>query len=47
MEAKELTKRVHVRNFHKWRLQQLVAFGQELLPQKMATDAKMDDMRTA
>ncbi len=44
MEAKGLTERVHVRNFHKWCRQQLVAFGQELPPQKMATGAKMDDM---
>ncbi|MGJ7485453.1 DEAD/DEAH box helicase [Variovorax sp. LT2P21] len=44
MEAKGLSERVHVRNFHKWCRQQLVAFGQELPPQKMATGAKMDDM---
>jgi hypothetical protein len=30
MEAKGLTNRVHVRNFHKWCRQQLVAYGQTL-----------------
>lgn len=30
MEAKGLTDRVHVRNFHKWCRQQLVAYGQTL-----------------
>ncbi|RZL82563.1 MAG: DNA helicase II, partial [Variovorax sp.] len=44
MEAKGLNERVHVRNFHKWCRQQLVAFGQELPPNKMAVGAKMDDM---
>ena len=29
-QAKGLTDRVHVRNFHKWCRQQLVAFGQEI-----------------
>jgi len=33
MEAKGLQDRVHVRNFHKWCRQQLVAFGQTLPPQ--------------
>jgi hypothetical protein len=33
MEAKGLQDRVHVRNFHKWCRQQLVAFGQPLPPQ--------------
>jgi hypothetical protein len=33
MEAKGLQERVHVRNFHKWCRQQLVAFGQPLPPQ--------------
>jgi superfamily I DNA/RNA helicase len=33
MEGKALTPKVHVRNFHKWCRQQLVAFGQPLPPQ--------------
>lgn len=33
METKGLQDRVHVRNFHKWCRQQLVAFGQPLPPQ--------------
>ena len=33
MEAKGLSARVHVRNFHKWCRQQLLAFGQNLPPQ--------------
>jgi hypothetical protein len=33
MEAKGLQERVHVRNFHKWCRQQLVAFGQPVPPQ--------------
>lgn len=33
MEAKGLQDRVHVRNFHKWCRQQLVAFGQPVPPQ--------------
>lgn len=33
MAAKSLTARVHVRNFHKWCRQQLVAYGQPVPPQ--------------
>lgn len=33
MEAKGLTGKVHVRNFHKWCRQQLVAYGQAIPPQ--------------
>jgi hypothetical protein len=33
MRAKGLTEKVHVRNFHKWCRQQLVAYGQALPPQ--------------
>jgi hypothetical protein len=33
MQAKGLDNRVHVRNFHKWCRQQLVAFGQAIPPQ--------------
>jgi superfamily I DNA and RNA helicase len=35
---------VHVRHFHKWCRQQLVAFGQTLPANNMPVDAKMADM---
>ena len=44
MEAKGLSDRVHVRHFHKWCRQQLVAYGQELPAQNMPVGAKMIDM---
>ena len=44
MQAKALTARVHVRHFHKWCRQQLVAFGQTLPAQNMSVDAIMADM---
>ena len=44
MKAKGLRDKVHVRHFHKWCRQQLVAYGQALPPNSMATDAKMADM---
>lgn len=42
-EAKGLSDRVHIRNFHKWCRQQLVAFGQPLPPQGPAMFAQMVD----
>jgi hypothetical protein len=42
MQAKGLAARVHVRNFHKWCREQLVAFGQAL-PANQTVDAKMFD----
>jgi hypothetical protein len=42
-EAKGLSDRVHIRNFHKWCRQQLVAFGQPLPPQGPAIFAQMVD----
>jgi Nuclease-related domain/UvrD-like helicase C-terminal domain/AAA domain len=44
MQAKGLSDRVHVRHFHKWCRQQLVAFGQTLPAHNMPVDAKMEDM---
>ena len=44
MNAKGLSDKVHVRHFHKWCRQQLVAFGQTLPAHNMTTDAKMADM---
>ena len=44
MHVKGLTDRVHVRHFHKWCRQQLVAFGQTLPVQNMSVDAIMVDM---
>ena len=44
MEAKGLGDKVHVRHFHKWCRDQLVAFGQTLPAYNMAVDLKMADM---
>jgi hypothetical protein len=44
MHAKGLGDRVHVRHFHKWCRDQLVAFGQTLPANNMPVDAKMADM---
>ena len=44
MQAKGLGARVHVRHFHKWCRDQLVAYGQSLPAQNMPVDAKMADM---
>ncbi len=44
MHAKGLAAQVHVRHFHKWCRQQLVAFGQTLPANNMPVDAKMADM---
>ncbi len=44
MEAKGLTDKVHVRHFHKWCRDQLVAFGQTLPPFDMPVAEKMADM---
>jgi hypothetical protein len=48
MQAKGLGEngsgKVHVRHFHKWCREQLVAFGQSLPAQNMPVDAKMADM---
>lgn len=44
MEAKQLDAKVHVRHFHKWCREQLVAFGQSLPPHNRSTDAIMQDM---
>ncbi len=44
MDAKGLSGKVHVRHFHKWCRDQLVAFGQTLPAQDMPVDAKMADM---
>jgi superfamily I DNA/RNA helicase len=44
MQAKGLGARVHVRHFHKWCREQLVAFGQSLPAQNMPVDAKMAEM---
>ncbi len=44
MHAKGLADRVHVRHFHKWCRQQLVAFGQTLPANNLPVDAKMADM---
>ena len=44
MHAKGLTDKVHVRHFHKWCRQQLVAFGQTLPAQNRPVDAIMIEM---
>ncbi len=44
MDAKGLSSKVHVRHFHKWCRQQLVAFGQTLPANNMPVAAKMADM---
>jgi hypothetical protein len=44
MQAKGLGGRVHVRHFHKWCREQLVAFGQTLPDSRMQVSAMMDDM---
>jgi hypothetical protein len=44
MHAKGLADRVHVRHFHKWCRDQLVAFGQTLPANNLPVDAKMADM---
>lgn len=44
MRAKGLAGRVHVRHFHKWCREQLVAFGQTLPANNMPVDLKMTDM---
>ncbi len=44
MDAKGLSNKVHVRHFHKWCRQQLIAFGQTLPAHNLPTDAKMADM---
>jgi superfamily I DNA/RNA helicase len=44
MNAKGLADRVHVRHFHKWCRDQLVAFGQTLPAHNMPVDLKMADM---
>jgi hypothetical protein len=44
MHAKGLADRVHVRHFHKWCRDQLVAFGQTLPANNMPVNAKMADM---
>ncbi len=44
MQAKGLGAHVHVKHFHKWCREQLVAYGQSLPAQNMPTDAKMVDL---
>ena len=44
MQAKQLAERVHVRHFHKWCRDQLVAFGQPLPRQGLPTAAFMEQM---
>ena len=44
MQAKSLSAAVHVRHFHKWCRQQLVAFGQTLPAQNLPIDAMMQEM---
>jgi len=44
MDAKGLADRVHVRHFHKWCRDQLVAFGQTLPANSLPVDLKMEDM---
>jgi hypothetical protein len=44
MEAKGLAERVHVRHFHKWCRDQLVAFGQTLPADNLPVDLKMLEM---
>lgn len=44
MQAKGLGGKVHVRHFHKWCREQLVAYGQTLPDDRLSVSAKMDDM---
>jgi hypothetical protein len=44
MQAKGLGGNVHVRHFHKWCRDQLVAYGQTLPDDRLSVSAKMDDM---
>ena len=44
MTTKDLSGKVHVRHFHKWCRDQLVAFGQTLPAHSMTVEAKMEDM---
>lgn len=44
MQSKALAQRVHVRHFHKWCRDQLVAFGQPLPANELPVGAKMDQM---
>ena len=44
MHTKGLAAQVHVRHFHKWCRDQLVAFGQTLPANNMPVDLKMQDM---
>jgi hypothetical protein len=44
MQAKGLGGKVHVRHFHKWCRDQLVAYGQTLPDSRMQVSAMMDDM---
>ncbi len=44
IDARGLSDRVHVRHFHKWCRQQLVAYGQALPADNLPTTAKMIDM---
>lgn len=44
MQAKGLGGQVHVRHFHKWCREQLVAYGQTLPDDRLSVSAKMDDM---
>ena len=44
MQAKGLSDKVHVRHFHKWCRDQLVAFGQTLPAQHLAVGEKMHEM---
>ncbi|PQA75843.1 DNA helicase II [Rhodoferax sp. TS-BS-61-7] len=44
MQAKGLGDKVHVRHFHKWCRDQLVAYGQTLPDSRMQVSAMMDDM---
>ena len=44
MQSTGLSAQVHVRHFHKWCREQLVAFGQTLPAKNMPVDAKMQDM---
>ncbi len=44
MQAKGLAAQVHVRNFHRWCRQQLVAFGQDLPANDLTVSEKMHEM---
>jgi hypothetical protein len=44
MQAKGLSDKVHVRHFHKWCRDQLVAFGQTLPAQHLTVNEKMHEM---